>query len=118
MELLEKLAVLVPPPNKHLLTYHGVLSSAATWRKEIVPGGQSTTRRLDHQGQVGHGLRHLLDAIVEIVGEGGRGPEIGQPRPGHPAALRSGRQGRLPHLRSADDVRRPTRVPRVAAWAW
>ncbi len=30
MELIEKLAVLKPPPHKHLLTYHGVLSAAAT----------------------------------------------------------------------------------------
>ena len=41
MELIEKLAVLVPPPHKHLVTYHGILSSAAKWRKEIVPGGQA-----------------------------------------------------------------------------
>jgi Putative transposase len=39
-EFLEKLAVLVPPPGRHLVTYHGVLSSAASWRKEIVPRGQ------------------------------------------------------------------------------
>ena len=40
MELLEKLAVLVPPPGRHLVTYHGVLSSAAHLRKLIVPDGQ------------------------------------------------------------------------------
>ena len=39
-EFLEKLAVLVPPPGRHLISYHGVLSSAAAWRKEVVPGGQ------------------------------------------------------------------------------
>ena len=40
MELLEKLAVLLPPPGRHLVTYHGVLSSAAQWRDLIIPDGQ------------------------------------------------------------------------------
>ena len=40
LELIEKLAVLVPPPGRHLVTYHGILSSASSWRKEVVPGGQ------------------------------------------------------------------------------
>ena len=47
MELIEKLAVLVPPPHKHLVTYHGVLSSAAKWRKEIVPGGQAPAKEAE-----------------------------------------------------------------------
>jgi hypothetical protein len=47
MELIEKLAVLVPPPHKHLVTYHGVLSSAAAWRKEIVPGGQGAASQAE-----------------------------------------------------------------------
>jgi hypothetical protein len=41
-EFLEKIAVLVPPPGRHLITYHGVLSSAAAWRKEVIPGGMGT----------------------------------------------------------------------------
>ena len=49
MELIEKLAVLVPPPHKHLVTYHGVLSSAAAWRKEIVPGGQGAASQAEPQ---------------------------------------------------------------------
>ena len=35
---IERLAALVPPPRMHRLTYHGVLSSAASRRSEIVPG--------------------------------------------------------------------------------
>ena len=37
MELLEKLAALVPPPRFHLLRYHGVLAPRARDRDLIVP---------------------------------------------------------------------------------
>ena len=37
MELLEKLAALVPPPRIHLLRYHGVLAPRARDRHRIVP---------------------------------------------------------------------------------
>ena len=37
MELLEKLAALVPPPRLHLLRYHGVLAPRAGARDRIVP---------------------------------------------------------------------------------
>ncbi len=37
----------LPPPHKHLVTYHGVLSSAAAWRKEIVPGGQGAASQAE-----------------------------------------------------------------------
>ena len=37
MELLEKLAALVPPPRFHLLRYHGVLTPCARDRGRIVP---------------------------------------------------------------------------------
>jgi hypothetical protein len=34
---LERLAALVPPPRSHLVLYHGVLSSHAAWRSEVLP---------------------------------------------------------------------------------
>jgi hypothetical protein len=37
LELLEKLAALVPPPRFHMVRYHGVLAPAAKWRSQIVP---------------------------------------------------------------------------------
>ena len=37
MELLEKLAALVPPPRFYLLRYHGVLAPRARDRGRIVP---------------------------------------------------------------------------------
>jgi len=37
LDFLARLAALVPRPRAHLLTYHGVLAPAATWRELIVP---------------------------------------------------------------------------------
>lgn len=37
LELLARLAALVPPPRYPLVRYHGVLAPHAAWRKEIVP---------------------------------------------------------------------------------
>ena len=37
LELLEKLAVLVPPPREHLVTWHGVLAPCASLRDQVVP---------------------------------------------------------------------------------
>jgi len=37
LELLEKLAALVPRPKNHLVRYHGILAPAAKWRAAIVP---------------------------------------------------------------------------------
>ncbi len=62
MELIEKLAVLVPPPHKHLVTYHGVLSSAAKWRKEIVPGGQGAAQQAE-QKEPPDGAQPELEAL-------------------------------------------------------
>ena len=42
MELLEKLAALVPAPRFNLIRYHGVLAPAARWRRLIVPSDPAT----------------------------------------------------------------------------
>jgi hypothetical protein len=36
LELLERLAALVPPPRRPLLAYHGLLAPRAEWRSAIV----------------------------------------------------------------------------------
>ena len=41
MTFLARLAALVPPPHAHLVVYHGVLASAASVRRDIVPQVQS-----------------------------------------------------------------------------
>jgi Putative transposase len=37
LELLERLAALVPPPRRPLLAYHGLLGPRSRWRSAIVP---------------------------------------------------------------------------------
>jgi hypothetical protein len=37
LELIERLAVLVPPPRFHLVRYDGILAPRASWRDEVVP---------------------------------------------------------------------------------
>ena len=69
MELLEKLAALVPPPRLHLLRYHGVLAPRARDRGRIVPtkpvaepaadgdtSAPSCTHRLGVGGPAGAGV--------------------------------------------------------------
>jgi len=42
LELIERLAVLVPPPRSHLVRFHGILAPRASWRDEVVPGAPPT----------------------------------------------------------------------------
>ena len=58
VELLERLAALVPAPRTHLVKYHGVLGPCAGWRDRVVP---------DPPGGVGSVLFGELTA-----GQGGR----------------------------------------------
>ena len=41
LELIEKLAALVPTPRAHLVRYSGILGPAAKWRSQIIPAAQS-----------------------------------------------------------------------------
>jgi hypothetical protein len=58
MELLEKLAALVPPPRIHQVRYHGILGPAAQRRASVVPappapgpGGSGPTGKPDRSSQ-------------------------------------------------------------------
>ena len=42
LEMLEKLAALVPAPKTHLVRYSGILAPAAKWRSQIVPASCSS----------------------------------------------------------------------------
>ena len=42
LELLEKLAALIPRPYVNLIVYHGVLAPHAKWRREVVDFGRSS----------------------------------------------------------------------------
>jgi len=37
LELLRRLATLIPPPRRHLVRYHGVFGPASAWRGEVIP---------------------------------------------------------------------------------
>ena len=45
--LLERLCAMVPFPRRHLLTYHGVLAPASSWRNDVVPDPPRGTRYAD-----------------------------------------------------------------------
>ena len=56
LELIEKLAALIPRPRLNLVRYHGVLAPAARWRKRIVPAGPEPERpppTSEHEGCTG-----------------------------------------------------------------
>ena len=54
MDLLARLAALVPPPRRHALRYHGTLAPAAKWRRLIVPADPGS-REGAHCGGAGRG---------------------------------------------------------------
>ena len=43
LTFIERLAALVPRPGRPLLTYHGVLAPAASWRDSIVPASPNAS---------------------------------------------------------------------------
>jgi hypothetical protein len=51
LELLERLAALVPPPRRPLLAYHGLLAPRARWRAAIVPPPAADGARADVGGR-------------------------------------------------------------------
>src|SRR5438876_6351257 len=50
LEVLEKLAALVPTPRAHLVRFHGLLAPAAKWRPSIVPHNATTEAPPDSPG--------------------------------------------------------------------
>lgn len=49
LELIERLAALIPPPRAHLVTYHGVLAPAAPWRAAVVPASEEAGAPCPHR---------------------------------------------------------------------
>ena len=49
LELVERLALMVPPPRAHGVTYHGVLSSHSALRARLAPEGASVRNRQQAQ---------------------------------------------------------------------
>ena len=47
LELLRRLATLVPPPRAHLVRYHGVFGPASAWREEVIPSSSASLPATD-----------------------------------------------------------------------
>ena len=71
--LLERLCAMVPFPRRHLLTYHGVLAPASTWRSDVVPVPHR--RKSNHApsgasarspGQSGYSWAELMKRAFEV----------------------------------------------------
>jgi hypothetical protein len=50
LELVEKLAALVPPPRFNLVRYSGIFAPASSWRSQIVPFHQEESDSIHHNG--------------------------------------------------------------------
>ena len=79
LELVEKLAALVPPPRFNLVRYHGVLAPVARWRRQVVPSYPlaGTGDRHPHLG-----CKAESSGGINLRGKGGGTKEQpGGPRP-------------------------------------
>ncbi len=49
LELLARLAALVPPPRHPLVRFHGVLAPRSSWRRDVVPKPPEETKQTRHE---------------------------------------------------------------------
>jgi hypothetical protein len=112
LELLEKLAALVPPPRFHLVRYHGILGPCASERDRVVPGEAAQAQRQDAAA--------LRGARVEDAGQEVRRPRDPasdlrpDPIPGDTAATAGAGPAAAEASLAADGTRL---LPRRLAWA-
>lgn len=66
VELLARLAALIPPPRYPLVRFHGVLAPHAAWRREIVPRPPTSPRIATAGAQAG-GKRRARQGLPEEV---------------------------------------------------
>jgi hypothetical protein len=64
LELIEKLAALVPPPRKNTVHYHGVLAPHAKDRDKIVPATSSEEQPVDEQASTPRAHRLSWAALI------------------------------------------------------
>ncbi|MCI0549160.1 MAG: transposase, partial [Candidatus Rokubacteria bacterium] len=70
LELLERLAALVPPPRFHLVRYHGILGPCASARDRVVPGDPEAVPR----ARAALGSSRRGDASAECPAGGAEAP--------------------------------------------
>ena len=70
MELLERLAALVPKPRTNLTLYHGVFAANAKWRARLVPTPPDETQRTcaakPERARPNHGWAELMRRGLDI----------------------------------------------------
>ena len=90
LELLEKLAALIPRPYVNLIVYHGVLAPNAKWRREVVDFGRAkvesessaTSRRKDAgSGASSHGDPLTDDRRRRLTSDPAPQEQIRPPQP-------------------------------------
>jgi len=67
LELIEKLAALVPPPRFNLVRYSGILSPASRWRSQVVPFDREVKMRLNSEGILQVGKRRFMKISGDLV---------------------------------------------------
>jgi hypothetical protein len=100
LELLERLAALVPPPGFHLVRYHGILGPCASERGQVVPTGRGSENEDPRAGRVPRATPASVDP------PGGALPPSAT-APDDPEGLPDG----------VSPAQEPARRPRQLAWA-
>jgi hypothetical protein len=59
LELVEKLAAIVPPPRIHMVRYHGVLAPRAGCRRNVVPAAAAKGHDANHFGADARDCSHV-----------------------------------------------------------
>jgi hypothetical protein len=67
LELVEKLAALVPPPRFNLVRYNGMLAPSAAWRPLVIPESDVSDSPTHHDGMLSVGTGHAFTSF--IIGE-------------------------------------------------
>jgi len=67
LELIDRLAALVPPPRFHTVRYHGVLASRSKLRGEVVPAAPARAVAQDRARIPGCGHRPRVDDSVRVA---------------------------------------------------
>ena len=124
LELLERLAALVPPPRRPLLAYHGLLAPHARWRAAVVPPPRADTRMATVPGPRRWSWAQLLRRVFGfdvLVCDRCGGPRriLGAVTEPHAVRRSWGRSGSLPSRRRVPAAppdaftARPCRRPRA-----
>jgi hypothetical protein len=128
VELIARLAALIPPPRSPFLRYHGVLAPASKWRKDVVPRVVETAHAGAPPACRGEHADRAHDATPTIAAASSPAPAVATKparaakpgafsplwqRPANDAAERDPRAITDAHLRRLDGGRLLAATPRL-----